>query len=53
MHISIWTQNTHVVKRRAGELVKEITKQAKEEHNNDIFMTVPFNEKILTWKTNK
>ena len=44
-------KNTHVVKRQTGELVKEIMKQADEKNSDDIVMTVSFDEKTLTWKT--
>ena len=45
-------KNAHVIKGRKGELVKEMMKQTKEENSSDIVMTVPFDEKTLTWKTN-
>ena len=40
-----------MVKRQTGELVKEIMKQADEKNSDDIVMTVSFDEKTLTWKT--
>ena len=40
-----------MVKGQTGELVKETMRQAKEKNSNDIVMTVPFDEKTLTWKT--
>ena len=44
-------ENAHVVQGRTGELVQQIIKQAEDKNNNDIVMTIPFDEKILTWKT--
>ena len=51
-NVHYYLDNAHVVKKRKGELVKDTMTQAKEENSNDIIMTVPFDEKILTWKTN-
>ena len=45
-------KNAYVVKGRTGELVKKIMKQVEEKNSDDIVMTVPFNKKTLTWKTN-
>ena len=45
-------KNTHVVKGQIGELVKEIMRQAEEKNSDDIVMTVLFDKKALTWKTN-
>ena len=42
-------ENTHVVKGRTGDLVHQ-KKQAEDKNSDDIVMTVPFNEKTLTWK---
>ena len=44
-------KNAHVVKGQTGELVREIMKQAEEKNSDDIVMTVPFDKKTLTWKT--
>ena len=44
-------ENAHVVKGRTGRLVQQIIKQAEEKNKDDIIMTVPFDEKTLTWKT--
>ena len=51
MHISFRTQNAHIVKGKTGELVKAIMKQAEAKNSKDIVMTVPFDEKTLTWRT--
>ena len=52
MHISIFKRkNAHVVKGRTGESVQQIMKQVEEKNNNGIVITVSFNEKTLTWKT--
>ena len=45
-------KNAHVVKGQTGEVVKAIMKQAKEKNSDDVVITVPFNKKTLTWKTN-
>ena len=45
------SKNSHMVKGQTGELVKKIMKQAEEKNCDDIVMTVPFNKKTLTWKT--
>ena len=47
----IGRKNGHVVKGRTGELVQQIMKQAEEKNSDDIVMTVLFDEKTLTWKT--
>ena len=44
-------KNAHVVKEQTGELVKKIMKQAEEKNSDDIVMTVPFDKKTLTRKT--
>ena len=41
-----------MVKGQTRELVKEIRKQAEEKNSDDIVITVPFDKKTLTWKTN-
>ena len=44
-------ENAHIVKGQTGKLVQQIIKQAEEKNKDDIVMTVPFDEKTLTWKT--
>lgn len=44
-------KNAHIVKGETGKLVQRIIKQAEEKNKDDIVMTVPFDEKTLTWKT--
>ena len=44
-------KNAHIVKGKTGELVKAIMKQAKAKYSKDIVMTLPFDEKTLTWRT--
>ena len=41
-----------MVKGQTGELVKKIMKQVEEKNSDDIVMTVSFDKKTLTWKTN-
>ena len=44
-------ENAHILKGKTGEVVKAIMKQAEKTNSDDIVMTVPFDEKTLTWKT--
>ena len=44
-------ENAHVVQGRTGKSVQQIIKQADEKNKHDIVMTVPYDEKTLTWKT--
>ena len=44
-------ENVHIVQGRTGELVQYIIKQAEEKNKDDIVMTVPFDGKTLTLKT--
>ena len=44
-------KNTYVVKGHTREQVQQIMKKVEEKNSDDIVMTVPFDEKTLTWKT--
>ena len=44
-------ENAHVVKGKTGEIIKRIITKAEAEDSTDIVMTVPFDERTLTWKT--
>ena len=44
-------KNAHIVKGQTGTLVQHKIKQAEEKNKEDIVMTVSFDEKKLTWKT--
>ena len=44
-------ENAHIFKGKTGEIIKRIITKAEGKDSIDIVMTVPFDERILTWKT--
>ena len=51
IHISLWAEKCACSKGTNRRTNRKIMKNAKKEDSNDIVMTVPFDEKTLTWKT--
>ena len=45
------TPNAHILKGRTGGRIKKIISEAEQDENDDIVMTVPFDQQTLTWKT--